>query len=74
MGDSPAIHNILYPRKGARDDEIERLDGVVLQAGPIILHRCRYVLTSLGPPEYELRHAMQMCSCVTYRWLMTPNG
>lgn len=64
------INNILYPRTGAREDEIRRLDGVLLQAGRCVIGRVPYELVAIGVPEYETWHDCDNCVSVTYRWLM----
>lgn len=64
------IVNVLYPRLGkVHDHEVERLDGIPLSPGLVLINRCKYRLTSLGPPEYSHAHASQRCGQVTYRWL-----
>lgn len=66
------INNILYPRIGARDDEVERLDGVELHAGHVVIDRVRYRLRRYKRVEYTTKYASQECSTVTNHWLKTP--
>jgi len=68
------IHNILYPRLYARDDEVERMDGAALDEGRVIIGRVHRRLTRYPPqplPEYTVQG--QQCTSVTYRWLMLPS-
>jgi hypothetical protein len=66
--------NVLYPRLNARDDEVERLDDVMLTEGRVIIDHIHYQLKSLGPPEYTKGFGVDSCGAVTYRWLATSLG
>jgi hypothetical protein len=68
------IVNVLYPRLNARDDEVERLDNVMLREGPVIIDRIPLQLKSLGPPEYTKGFGVNSCGALTYRWLATSLG
>ena len=75
MNNTDDIQNFLYPRQNMPEDEIERLDGVLLldgeEQGYLILDGKEYYFTRRCGPEY-FRDGRGMCSFVRYHWNYRP--
>lgn len=69
------IQNFMYPCIDCAEKEIERLDGVLLQEGYIILDGKEYHLTRKSTTEYYrggVSTRSPQCSWVRYHWYIRP--